>query len=307
MRIIQSAFTGGDRLLKGALHCHTTRSDGRGTPEEVIRLHAANGYDFMALTDHRRYNYENFAPETGMTILPGMEMDGGITTGEALCFHTVALGPAREKGNPFQQDERFESARVRNQFEYQPILDWLHAAGNLTIYCHPEWSCTPVRLYEALHGNFAMELWNTGCAMEDDLDKDNGQQWDDLLVRGQKIFGVAVDDGHAMDQHCKGWVRVKAANDIDSILQALGAGAFYASCGPEIHVFYVEDGLAVVECSPARFIQLKVGVRPTRVVRNADGLVTRAELELRPGDPYVRATLVDEIGRRAWSNPIFLK
>ena len=34
----QSAFTGDRPLLKGALHCHTTRSDGKGTPEEVIRL-----------------------------------------------------------------------------------------------------------------------------------------------------------------------------------------------------------------------------------------------------------------------------
>ena len=34
--IRQAAFTGNARLLKGGLHCHTTRSDGRGTPEEVI-------------------------------------------------------------------------------------------------------------------------------------------------------------------------------------------------------------------------------------------------------------------------------
>ena len=46
-------------MLKGGLHCHTTRSDGRGTPEEVIRLHAAKGYDFLALTDHRIYNRRN--------------------------------------------------------------------------------------------------------------------------------------------------------------------------------------------------------------------------------------------------------
>ena len=306
MRIRQQAFTGTQRLLKGGLHCHTTRSDGKGTPEEVIRLHARNGYDFLALTDHRVYNYENFAPETGITILPGMEMDRGLSDGEALCFHTVCLGPRREDGNPFAQDERFDSGKVRNQFEYQSVLDWLHGAGQLTVYCHPEWSCTPVRLWDRLHGNFAMELWNTGCAVEDDLDTDNGQMWDDLLVRGAVIYGVAVDDGHAMDQHCLGWVRVNAINEVNAILDALQAGAFYASCGPEICDFYVEDGKAVVECSPCAFIQLKTGVRPTRIVRDAGGLVTRAELELQEGDRYVRATMVDEAGRRAWTNPIFL-
>jgi predicted metal-dependent phosphoesterase TrpH len=49
----QQAFAGSEKMLKGGLHCHTTRSDGRGTPEEVIRLHHENGYDFLALTDHR--------------------------------------------------------------------------------------------------------------------------------------------------------------------------------------------------------------------------------------------------------------
>ena len=36
MLIRQNAFDGKERMLKGALHCHTTRSDGDGTPEEVL-------------------------------------------------------------------------------------------------------------------------------------------------------------------------------------------------------------------------------------------------------------------------------
>ena len=59
MFIRQKAFTGENKLLKGALHCHTTRSDGKVTPDDVIRLHKANGYDFMAITDHNIYNYKN--------------------------------------------------------------------------------------------------------------------------------------------------------------------------------------------------------------------------------------------------------
>ena len=66
----QAAFENtGNKMLKGALHCHTTRSDGRGTPEEVIAKHADHGYDFMALTDHRIYNKKNFG-DRPMTILP---------------------------------------------------------------------------------------------------------------------------------------------------------------------------------------------------------------------------------------------
>ena len=35
----QQAFIGKEKMLKGGLHCHTTRSDGRDTPEDVIRYH----------------------------------------------------------------------------------------------------------------------------------------------------------------------------------------------------------------------------------------------------------------------------
>ena len=190
----QAAFGGTAKMLKGALHCHTTRSDGKGDPADVMRLHAENGYDFMAITDHRRYNRETFAPETGITIIPGMEYDNTIEKGKGFrCFHTVCIGPADES-NGFEHEQRFESGKATNQEEYQPYLDWLHENGQMTIYCHPEWSSTPARYFEKQQGNFAMEIWNSGCAIEDHMDM-NAAYWDELLGQGIRIFGVATDDG----------------------------------------------------------------------------------------------------------------
>jgi hypothetical protein len=301
----QGAFSGPEKMLKGALHVHTTRSDGRGTPEDVMRVYAEKGFDFLAITDHRIYNYKNFAPETGLTIIPGMEMDRNITSTAGMCFHTVAIGPRREAGNGFSQDERFESGTVRDQYEFQPMLDFLHENGNLTFYCHPDWSRTPARSYEEMKGHFAMEIWNTGCAFENDMDT-NAWGWDELLVSGRRIFGVAVDDGHPMCQHGHGWVMVRAQNDVSAILAALKRGDFYSSCGPEIYDFRVEGDTACVECSPVRFICFVNGVRPNEVVRNENGLVTSAKVKVHPAPKYLRATMVDDLGRRAWTNPIFL-
>ncbi|MBE5797287.1 MAG: hypothetical protein E7327_07910, partial [Clostridiales bacterium] len=145
--IRQAAFTGSTRLLKGGLHCHTTRSDGEMSPEDVIRFHVQNGYDFLALTDHRIYNYKNYTDEK-ITILPGMEIDRNFPDKGVHCFHVVSIGPAREDGNGFEQDEAYPSGPVHDQFEFQPVLDELHAKKNLTIYCHPEWSGTPVREFD---------------------------------------------------------------------------------------------------------------------------------------------------------------
>jgi len=38
--------------LKGALHVHTTCSDGALTPEQAVEVYASLGFDFVALTDH---------------------------------------------------------------------------------------------------------------------------------------------------------------------------------------------------------------------------------------------------------------
>lgn len=308
----QAAFENAGKMLKGALHCHTTRSDGRGTPEEVIALHAANGYDFMALTDHRFYNYANYG-DTPMTILPGTELDTNFedsVVGGVHCHHIVCVGPEREAGNGFEQDQRFDNYRIRRPEETQPLLDMAHENGNLTIYCHPEWSGTPARDFETLRGNFAMEIWNSGCVLEDRLDS-NAAYWDELLAAGQKIYGVATDDGHSMNQHCLGWVRVNAENRISDILNSLKNGAFYASCGPEIYDFYVENGEAHVKCSPVKEIQIRHLRMPYTVATPKDGAQTieNASFKIRraAGAAYVRAVVMDEQGRRAWTNPIFLE
>ena len=303
----QAAFIAKNTMLKGALHCHTTRSDGKGDPGDVMRMHKEHGYDFIAITDHRRYNYESFAPETGLTVIPGMEMDGNLPGPGIHCFHEVSIGPEKDKGNGYEQDQRFESARATCEEEFQPVLDEIHANGNLTIYCHPQWSNTPAHEFDGLRGNIAMEVWNSGCVIEDDIDYDNGFIWDELLQNGVKMWAVATDDGHAMNQHCKGWVMVNAKNDVGSILQALRDGAFYASTGPEIYDFRIENGKAVVECSEAEHITFYFGKRPGGMTRaEKGGSVTRAEREIAKGMSYVRASVVDHQGRRAWTNPIFM-
>ncbi len=307
MIITQQAFVnGGKNMLKGALHCHTTRSDSKTTPEDTIRQHAEAGYDFMALTDHRFYNYKNFAPETNMLIMPGMELDYNITTDDGMCFHIVCIG-GDEETNGYKQDDRFETKRVKNAVECRKYAKEIIANGNLAIYCHPEWSCTPARSFEALLGEcFAMEIWNTGCVLSDELDVDNGFIWDELLMRGERVFAVATDDGHNANQHCKGWVRVNAEKNRASIFNALKNGAFYASCGPEIYSFSVEDGVAHLECSPCEYIHFYCGARPMRLIKNDGKPIESTDERLPANIPYLRAVVMDTQGRKAWTNPIFL-
>ncbi len=308
--IRQAAFEKtGNSMLKGNLHAHTTRSDGSLSPDAVIRAYAERGYDFLALTDHRKYNFIDYAPETGVIIVPGMEMDRDLPRPGKVCrhcFHTVCIGPAQ--GNGFVQDETFEKESIADQYEYQAkMLDMIHEKNNLTVHCHPGWSNTPAREYEKLRGNFAVEVWNSACVLGYDLDSD-ALYWDELLRQGIRIFGVASDDSHSLAHIGCGWIMVNAKRDLDSILTALKDGAFYASCGPEIHDFYIEDGVAHLECSPADHIRFNMDYTSMKVFRSKDGSpVTHAEIPVDDYFTYARASVVAADGSKAWTNPIFLQ
>ena len=79
---IQQAFIDKDKkFLKGGLHCHTTRSDGKLTPEEVMEYAKSQGYDFMAITDHQIYTLQQYAPELGVITVPGMEYGNDLVKG----------------------------------------------------------------------------------------------------------------------------------------------------------------------------------------------------------------------------------
>jgi hypothetical protein len=68
----------GASWLKGALHTHTTCSDGVLTPPELLSVYQGLGFDFVALTDHdfllRPNAYADVPKEyNGMLVLRGVE------------------------------------------------------------------------------------------------------------------------------------------------------------------------------------------------------------------------------------------
>lgn len=302
MVIRQAAFEIPGTFLKGNLHTHTTLSDGKGTPASTIRHYAAMGYDFLALTDHRKYNTCNAEPDTGLLILPATELDRFLDGKGMPVLHVVSVGP--EENNGFRDGQTFLYEKGGTAADCQDILDDILAANNLPILCHPQWSGnTPEDLLK-LSGFRLMEVWNSGAVLDWGVDS-NSYHWDYLLSQGRTVYGVASDDTHGPHQNGFGFVRVKAEKNVASILGALNNGAFYASCGPEFYDFYVEDNQVVVQCSPVSQIILRNFSSPHKAVRGEN--IQGAQFKLRDCcTDYIRAEIVDAQGRRAWTNPIFL-
>lgn len=58
------------RWLLAELHCHSTNSGGKLTPEEIVALYEKEGYDILAITDH---NVLTKVSSGKMIIIPACE------------------------------------------------------------------------------------------------------------------------------------------------------------------------------------------------------------------------------------------
>lgn len=75
-------------MSKVDLHVHSTASDGRLSPAEVVREAAKLGLSHIALTDHDSVNGIEEALEAargfpGLTVIPGVEINTDVPKGEA--------------------------------------------------------------------------------------------------------------------------------------------------------------------------------------------------------------------------------
>lgn len=87
-------------------------------------------------------------------------------------------------------------------------------------------------------------------------------------------------------------------------MEALEQGSFYASTGPEIYDFYVEDGKFYVKCSPCQSIVLSGDQGYFQ--RELGDDVTEFSGSLRGKEKFIRVQCMDKQGRVAYSNPIYI-
>lgn len=294
----------GTRRLKLGFHTHTTRSDGKKTPEEVARIYKEAGYDAIALTDHWVYGEE--CELEGLHILSGCEYNVGGGDSRNVVYHIVAVNTKHDPGltTALRDDTTLNSAQ-----KAKIIVDAIHAAGGLAILAHPAWSLnTPEQVIAA--GDFdATEIFNS-VSEHGMSDRPYSGLIVDMLASSYGFDKplLATDDTHYYGgEQCRGIIMAEAdAVEQMGLTAAIRAGKFYATQGPEVHLNRGEDGLIHLTCTPVDrivFCSNVVWVRD-RVVRGKD--LTEASYTPHPQDCFVRAEIFDAQGNCAWSNIIRL-
>lgn len=292
-------------------------------PGTVVDWYASRDYDFLALTDHGRVTRHE-PRHRPILMVPGAEVTAYDERGGTF-HHLLAL---MEQG----QAESLERLEVT---EPQRLLDKLVGVGATVMLAHPYWLGLSSAELARLEGAVGLEVYNHLCQIERGRGYSESH-WDELLLRGRRLWGVAVDDCHwrTMDTG-GGWVMVRAPElSVAAILESIRRGDFYATQGPEIYQLQVEPepGLrpaaepgpelephperqsppgrrnVTVRCSPCKKI-IFYADRWLGLVVDADEtngeLLTTASYQLTGKETYVRVTCVDQAGRKAWSQPVF--
>ena len=327
-------FRAPGQWYRGNLHTHSTNSDGAMPPERLIAHYELAGWDFLAITDHWKVTELPPASEfPHITLIPGIEIGTAPRSTEVgTNYHVIGLN-VREALPP--------RPGVFGPAAAQWYVDAIREQGGEATLAHPYWSGLTLRDVETLQRCLAIEVFNTDTEVH--IGRGNAQAlWDDLLSHGIPTLAVAVDDCHRPGyDSLRAWTVVRAPDrSVDSLMQALRAGLFYASNGPEIYDVRWEPatgagteaaagGVVTVRCSPARSVALVAeGTRGSRLNAGPFGMACRArrlrgehnrpegviqgellsgaEFTLQGIERYVRVQVEDELGRCAWTNPLFV-
>ncbi|MDA3888799.1 MAG: CehA/McbA family metallohydrolase, partial [Allgaiera sp.] len=246
-----SAFTAPGRFWRGNLHTHSDRSDGCLTAEEVCRRYRAEGYDFLALTDHFIGMYQYPITDTkeyrrnDFTTILGAELHSGAMKNGEL-WHILAVGLPED----FTPPNAPGFLPVADQESGAEIARRARDAGAFVAIAHPQWSGLTLEDARGIDAAHAVEIYNHGCAMG--CDRADGAHTADLLLsEGRRLHLIATDDAHFTEpDHFGGWVMVKAEeNSPDALLTALKAGDFYSSQGPELRGVELGKGAIRVDSS----------------------------------------------------------
>ena len=280
----------GKNRQKINLHTHTNLSDGQKTPEEVCRIYRDAGYDAIAITDHWKVGAESTFE--GMTVLSGVEYNTPGCNCAKTLFHILGIGME----TPPAGVERLTCTP-------QGIIDAIRAAGGLVVLAHPAWSLNTPEMILPLEGVDATEIYNTISGVHMSRRADSSLIVDMLACRGRFYPLLAADDAHYYDgtDAPVSFIMAEADdNTSNSIVRAVREGRFYATQGPEIHLWR-EDDTMVVRCSPCREVIFHSNMGWSPRVFAGDGL-EEARYKIYGEDAFIRAEVVDVYGRRAWTN-----
>ena len=274
-------------FLKGNLHAHTTESDGKRSPQDVVDDYAARGYDFLMISDHDKLTHPSRVDGRGMVMIPGNEIS--------------AKGPHLLHINA--------KTLIPPQEDRQKVIDAINEEKSYAVLNHPNWqdhfNHCPQEKLDAWKGYIGIEVYNgvirrlTGSPLATD-------RWDRLLGAGRRMWGFANDDSHDDIDVELAWNMVQAkSRTVEGVVSAMVAGSFYGTTGIILDRIEVQGRTIHVSSKNAErmVVVSDFGKRECQI--------DRGELTFHvppdKGYSYLRVEAYGGPEQMAWTQPFFIK
>jgi len=275
---------------------------------ELVRAYVDLGYKVVGVEpwylDAAR---ETFADED--VLLISAPEDGSAPGGPGWP-HLFAVAP-KDVPQERQDPKKERTAGLQGR------IDSLRDRGALVYICHPAWSGIGAGELRPLTGYIGIEIYNEA------VQRINGkglslETWDLILADGKRVWGFAADDAHNVTSLAgrptvgQGWVVIQAPTlTEEAIIEAIREGRFYSSMGPRFNSIEVDGSRLEVNTSPCVEVHfVGAGSVGQSFFRPVDSPGTKFVLDLSKrkwAGSYVRVEITDASGRKAWSNPLFVK
>ncbi len=318
-------------FYKANLHCHSTKSDGKMTVEEIKEHYKKNGYSIVAYTDHEHLldnsylNDDDFLAITSceVAIKEFPELSTLVKTDMKVAHLNFLARDPKNIDTPCYNSvydhfvkDWFKDEIVHTCGEYDRVLTHegisemvkiANEKGFLVTYNHPNWSLQNASDYIGYKGLWAVEVYNHESCCSGRIEYDI-HSYENFLRAGERIACVAADDNHSMRSTCGGWVMINADSlDYDTIFDAMEKHNLYASFGPEIKELYVEGDTAYLTFSKGEFALMSTLGRRVKkeMAQNPDG-ENKVSFKILPTDGCIRFDVVDDHNRRAHTCAYFL-
>ena len=304
---------------KANLHCHTTCSDGKITPEDMKAAYKARGYSVVAFTDHeyivnhQELNDGDFIAITAYEYSINEEPHGARREWNDLrCCHLnfYAKDPHMDKHVCFHPKYVWGPGKAvadtlayvgplyeRDYADIQHVIDCAREAGYLVCFNHPYWSLQPQEDYFHLKGLFAMEIYNTGCW---DISGHSLYDYNLLAEYNPSVAPVAADDNHNHSGNIEnsdsfGGYTMIYTDDFSytGILCAMERQDFYASTGIDFGELSVTGDVLHVECTSCTNIMVYFGGRRWTQQTASDG-IEKADFKIPADAKYIRVICLDK-------------
>lgn len=303
-------FNTQNNWYKGNLHTHTNLSDGLVSPDKCLKIYKNAGYDFIAITDHRKVYGDNNPVknskdnyEKNFLLLRGIEFDiNDYETRKA--WHIVGI----------DLNDQLSIESIQNpqdtQLTPQYIVDSIISNNGLAILAHPFWSLLTCSDLIGLERYLGIEIWNTVSEFMSNRG-DSTCYIDTIASKGKYPLIFAADDTHFYNGDLfGGYIMVNSESlQRKDIIRNIKEGNFYSSQGPKIKQIYVSQDRVYIETSPVEFIAFMTDTFycRDRISRKDGKLISEGFYEIKDTDRFVRIECKDASGRKAWSQIIPLK